>query len=196
MPMTTFTKNTLRYWKKVAIQKHQLPPNLIEQFATGLDRGEFPLDQAGLVLLILGEGNARSTRPIVERYLTHDDPWLRYNALSALVLDWGLEDHRTTCIRMLQEDPDEDNRGMAARCLGSLYQATHDPETLRLLLQLFFNENEDKLVRESTYDAILDVVGISSRERPSRAKEWTWDTDINWKLLNDLQQKYGKSPGK
>lgn len=192
--MTQFTKKTLQYWHKIAVQKHQLPPNLVEQFASGLARGDFPPDQVWLILLILGEGNAQSTRPLVERYLTHEDPTVRYNALSALILDWGLEDHRATCIRMMHEDPDDDNRSLAIACLGSLDRATHNPDTLRLLLEVFLNGAQDKYIRRSAYSAILNVVGVPRDQRPPSAREWNWDTDINWKLINDLQQKYGTPP--
>ena len=94
----------------------------------------------------------------------------------------------------MHEDIDEDNRRLAAMCLGSLDRATHNPETLRLLLQAFFNSAEEQTVREGAYIAILSIIGTPWKERPSCAREWNWDTDINWKLLNELQQKCGMPP--
>ena len=95
----------------------------------------------------------------------------------------------------MHDDPDEDVRRLAAGCLGSLDQATHNPQTLRLLLDVFFNDNEERTVKEGAYDSILDVVGIPWKDRPSMAREWNWDTDINWKLINELQQKLGFPSG-
>jgi hypothetical protein len=195
MSIPPFTKQDLRHWQKVAIQTHQLPSDVVERLTTGLARGDFPPDQIGLIILILGEGDVRSARPIVERYLTHEEPMVRYNALSALILDWGLDEHRATCIHMLHEDSDEDNRSLAAGCLGSLDEGTHNPETLRLLLQVFCDGSENKYVRRSAYLAILDVVSVPREQRPPSAQEWVWDTDINWKLINELQQKLQLKPG-
>ena len=176
-------------WLTMAQRTHRVPPKALQRLSEWLEHGALPFEDAALVLSVFGEGAAQQTRPLVERFLTHKNPYLREHALSALILDWGLKDHRITCIQMMQEDPDEDVRRMAATCLGSLDRATHNPETLQLLINVFQNEAEEKYVREMAYLSILDVIAIPWKDRPSAAREWNWATEIDWKLLQALSQK-------
>ena len=190
--MGKLKRRTLSYWLEVAKEKHAVPPLLLQQLVTGLEQQEFSLDEIPIILHLFGEAGALETRSLVERHLTHEDPIVRYEALNTLVLHWGLEDHRKTCIRMMHTDFDEDNRALAAGCLGSLDRATEAQDTLRVLLEVFFNGTELKYVKEAAYLAILDVMAVPREKRPPLTKNWDWDTDINWQLLNDLQKKLGR----
>src|SRR5262245_9553003 len=99
-------------------------------------------DQLCHVLHDFGEAGFLKARLDIEACLTHSDPIVRFNALTALVLDWALQEHRATAERFLRHDPDEDNRSLAATCLGTLREGKQDPGVLRLLSRVVRNDTE------------------------------------------------------
>jgi hypothetical protein len=133
-------------------------------------------------------GNAAfvEARPTVESFLVNPDPELRYIALNVLVLHWGLTEHVDTCVTLAARDPDADVRRLATSCVGTLSRNTRSPDVLRLLLGLFADEGQRWDLRDASYSAILQVLGVPPAELPGAAK-LHWPTDINWSRIREAQ---------
>jgi hypothetical protein len=107
----------------------------------------------------LGEAGRIESRAVVESYLRDSDPELRSIALGVLTFHWHLPEHWKTCVRMIEEDKDEEVCRTAVAGLGSLQTGTRDPETLAVLLRVFTNEKEAESIRMMSYSSILRVLG-------------------------------------
>ncbi len=164
---------------------------MLEEIRTGNvdeDRIRHNLHEIGMA----GFVDARTT---VESFLIHDNEELRHTALSVLVLDWGLIDHKYTAERFLFGDSESENRSLGAVCLGALLEGTRDKTALRMLIAVFNNTAEKLFVRRGAYYAIWDLWGRSGK--PGRVVEWHHghpdrepeliDSKIDWDWLREVE---------
>ena len=127
---------------------------------SALRAGRLAGPQLHAALHDFGEAGFLTARPDIEKCLTHADPLARYDALIALVLDWGLQEHRGAAETFLVHDSDHHNRALGATCIGVLAAGTQDTAALRVLCGAGQNEAEERLVRVGAYEALLKVMGI------------------------------------
>jgi hypothetical protein len=153
-----------------------------------LRAGIIPEQKIYSVLHSFGEAGFVQAKSDVEQYLEHDDSQLRYIALNVLTIHWRCTEHRTSCERFIVNDPDSDNRRLGTIGLGALLQGTRDAEALRLLLNVFSDEDEEWHVRDSAYRAILYILGRPASEQPSAARKMNYATDVNWEYIETARR--------
>ena len=131
-----------------------------------------------------GRGDFLEARPVVERFLTHDDAQLRYIALEVLTNHWRLAEHWQTAKDFLEHDPDEDCRRRGASSLALLKMNTNDRSTLAVLAQVVRNEQEDKVVRIAAYAAMKGVIHFDPREQLKMASRGlNLSQDVDWGMV-------------
>lgn len=133
----------------------------------------------------LGREQVMEAVPDIERFLTSDDPQLRYVALEVLTLHFKLQQHWETARRFLEQDEDSDCRRMGASALGILRKNTRDTDTLRILAPVVRNAAENLFVRQTAYRAMRSVIQYNPREplgKPSA--EFNFPQDVDWALVD------------
>lgn len=135
-----------------------------------------------------GEARFYEAEPLVEQFLKHEDPNLRNIALNVLGIHWDSRKHGKVFESFLfDEKEDEENRAMAASCLGYITRGTKDKAALRILLSFFKDEEVDEFIRDRSYHGILNIWGISFKDRPSSAKELNYERDVDWKMIHEIE---------
>ena len=162
-------------WEDVLerLKNRRIPP---EQIAHAIVRLGKPFDQTR----ILG---AKDT---VALFLDHTDSWVRHEAMWFLTT-WGrLKEYQPALIHALLADPDLDNRGFAATCLGRLQEGTGDAEAVAALKATVEDEALDQLVRLYAYGALRQVVrGISDLGHSPHEHTLS---DVDWGWIRSLSQ--------
>lgn len=159
----------LTFWPM--IQRHsQRKPDMPYIFKSDytlddLRRGVVPPGALYSTLHDLGRERVEEGVPDIERFLTHDDPQLRYVALEVLAFHFQLPQHAETARRFLVQDPDDDCRRLGAAALGKLRRDTQDETTARLLAPVVRNLAENLTVRETAYLAMREIMRFVPRER-------------------------------
>ncbi len=153
-----------------------------------LANGRIPEDRLYDAIHTLGDEGLIEAKPIVEQFLTHPDPGIRYIAINVLTIHWGCRDHRITCERMLSGDEDDDVRRVCVAGLGALLEGTRDAGVLRLLLSVFHNEREEWDVRDSAYSQILYVLGKPVGAQPSGARQLDYEKDVRWDWVREAEE--------
>lgn len=143
-----------------------------------LARGDVP-DLYGTIHTLGDQGYVEAKR-VIEQFLCHPDPEVRYIALNVLVLHWQCQDHRKTCERFITNETDPDNRELAVAGLGALLTSTRDPAALKLLLSLFKDEGEDPLMRSTAYRQILQILGKPPDAIPGPLVRFWKHVNENW----------------
>lgn len=123
-----------------------------------------------------------TARHVIAQYLDHENPWVRHEAMFCLGV-WGkLREFEPHIIRMMQDDPDPDNRGAAALCLGIMESGSKHAEGLKALARVALKATEEDTVRLTAYGAMLEVWhgGIERNwpyqmgDRTLQEVDWTW----------------------
>jgi hypothetical protein len=138
-------------------------------------------------IIQLGNYHFLEAKKEIERCLESKDAVLRRHALMQLVLEMGLGSYRKICVRFLLKDSDEDVRGMAAACLGSMLRGSKDKKAIRLLLRVLNNKKEEALVRISAHDALYDILGVAYKSRKQLPFDDRIKENADSKLLNRLK---------
>ncbi len=167
-----------------SIDKSELK-NLLKKLKTK----KIPEQDIAHLISLFGNNMFLEAKDEVEKYLYSENGIVRYNVLSALILDWGYTQYYTVVKKILLNDPDEDVRGMAASCIGSIKRGTWDIDALGILLMVFKNENETWLVRDLSYHSILDVVGIPREKQPKASRILDYKKDVDWDLIHKIEKR-------
>jgi hypothetical protein len=153
-----------------------------------LKNGQIPDEEIGRAIVKLGkpfdQERILAAKDTVAHFLDHSDGWVRHEAIWFLTC-WGkLRQFKPALIRALQTDPDLDNRGFAATCLGRLQQGTNDAETVAALKATVEDQNLDELVRLHAYRALLQAaknisdLGSSPHEQTLSDVDWEWVSSL------------------
>ena len=145
---------------------------------------KFPTDEIGPAIVKLGkpynEKRILRAKNVVAAYLKHPDNWVRHEAMWFLG-SWGkLRQFQPALIDALQNDPDSDNRDYASLCLAHLLRGTGDLGAIKALKEVVLNEKEDKLVRLSSYGALLEIVDkrsgvdFQANDKDLSDIDWAW----------------------
>lgn len=95
--------------------------------------------------------------PIVAGFLAHDEPQMRYIAISVLSSHWDLSRYATLFQQMSLNDPDEYVRQIALSAVGFLLRGTRDHEATRLLTSIFRDAGQPAWIREEAYEGLVEV---------------------------------------
>jgi len=117
--------------------------------------------------------------------LHHDDPVVREEAISLLLIKWKDARYRATALNVLDHDEDFGVRGQAALGLALISTAATRGDDLSILAQVLRNPEEDTETRRAAYEALLI---LDRREDfPSSTKGFDPDRDVDWKWLSTLE---------
>lgn len=149
-----------------------------------LQQGKIPHKEIYHTIREFGRENFCEARPVVERFLTHEDEQLRYIALEVLTNHWRLAEHWQTARDFLEHDPDDDCRRMGASSLEALKMNTKDRLTLEVLARVVCNEQEDGMVRVSAYEAMHSVIHFDPRKQfKMTCKGTSLLREIDWNMV-------------
>jgi HEAT repeat protein len=128
--------------------------------------GVAPVEDVRSLALDLGAYKYLPGVPVLVELMDDKDDMVRYNAAGSLATDFHYVPMTGRLITMLASDPDEDCRSMAASCLASLCHDTKDHIVLAALAKASL-EDPDEYVRDSAYQALLIVNGVSREQHLS-----------------------------
>ncbi len=103
-------------------------------------------------------------RGLIEKFIVFPkDPSVSVAAFGVLCNDWDLTAEYISQIKMyirgVEWDEGEDMRVKAMCIAGRYIKESGDKELLRMLLEVFENEREEKITREIAYDSISVALG-------------------------------------
>lgn len=133
-------------------------------------------------LVDIGKQGLRDLVDRVVPHLSSETDFLREAALRTLVFRFHLPEYKADAIRMLDSDPDEGVRSVAA--MGLARFATDDPGLLQHLLEVALTDSEEDSVRHAAYiSALVASGGITRAELPMG--DWVpgFDAKADWPLL-------------
>ncbi len=125
-------------------------------------------DQVADFIHDAGEADFRIAESEVARFLSHTNRHFRYNAVSTLGHHWKERAYASMFARMMNEDPDEYVRIVAAGALGALFEGTGNRRFARLLARKVMDAQEDRFVREAAYESLLEILLEPSERRGRR----------------------------
>jgi uncharacterized protein YjbI with pentapeptide repeats len=173
------TKYGILWKEKTSMKKDELFQQMHK-----LQQGKMSSREMYHTIHEFGREDFLQARPVVERFLTHDDAQLRYIALEVLTNHWRLAEHWQTARDFLEHDPDDDCRRMGASSLEALKMNTKDRPTLEVLARVVCNEQEDGMVRVSAYTAMHGVIHFNPREHFKMTCKWTsLLREIDWDMV-------------
>jgi len=120
---------------------------------------------------------------LVANLLDHEDPVVREEALSLLLVKWKQHDYRPKAVAAIREDVDFGVRATAAYGIVSVSTAKSRQEDTRLLLFLLSDEDEELGVRQAAYESLLIMFG--RRDFPS-GKGMNLQSDVDWEWVRSL----------
>jgi len=126
------------------------------------------------------EQRIQEAKNVVAQYLNDDDSWVRHECVWFLASWCRLIEYEPQVVEMMLHDADEDNRGFAANCLGTLRAKLGGENTVDVLRGVVLNEHEAEPVRVKAYGAMREIAGESF---PSAG---LFDFQIGEKTLNDV----------
>lgn len=135
----------------------------------------------------------RDLRDEVVALLNHEDPVVREEALSLLLVTWRERLARPVALKAL-ESPAEDFgvRGLAAIGLASTSSPATRSEDIKTLLGRALDRTEDSGVRRAAYEALLLMHG---RPPPPTNRPFSVDADADSQWLAELHHHHFKAGG-
>lgn len=150
-----------------------------------LRKGKMAPDEMYHTIHEFGRENFREARPVVETFLTSDDPELRYIALEVLTRHWRLMEHWDTARKFLEHDSDSNCRMKGASSLEVLKRNTQDSRTLAVLAHVVRNAQENRIVREVAYAAMKGILHYDPREQFAiSSKGLDLERDVDWNVVD------------
>jgi|SRR5215213_10986028 len=128
----------------------------------------------------------RDSHGQVSLLLEHDDPVVREEAISLLLIKWRDGRYRDAARAMLDRDSDFGVRAQAALGLAAVSTEATREEDLAILLNLLRDPGEEAETRSAAYDALL-ILG-KRQDFPSSRSEFDPDRDIDWEWLSTLER--------
>lgn len=160
----------------------------LQNLLKDVEEGNIECNALYSAIHIFGEADFREAEPLVEQFLKHDDSDLRNIALNVLGIHWNSKKHRKIFESFLfNQEEDEENRAMAAACLGAICRNSKDKAALRILLSFFNDEEEHWFVRDNAYESILNVWGVPYQQRLSAARKLDYQKDVDWNLIREIE---------
>jgi hypothetical protein len=160
------------------------PP--LSQLIQRLEAIELSPQETASAIVRLGKSESRSAIqaaiPVVTRYADSPDAWTRHEVMWFVA--WcNLRNQSMLLESAITADPEPDNRGYAAICLGRLWNGSRFGAIRRVLCGVLRDSREQDSVRAAAYAGLLDVMSHEASYRPvDFAKgtagfahiEWSW----------------------
>lgn len=145
-----------------------------------------PVDRAAALSRLVSDRRTEF-EPDIVRFLAHEHPILRADAIFALVGRWCLARYVPHAERLLVEDPDEAVRGYAAYAL-SMYAwlgGVSEQERSRILRTLarVVQTDADPGVQQAAYEGVLRILDRPASEYFHEVRDFDARGDVNWELL-------------
>ncbi|MGH9521406.1 MAG: HEAT repeat domain-containing protein [Terriglobales bacterium] len=149
-----------------------------------MKRRELPPDDVARAIVVLAkpfdEYRISAAKEAVAAQLSHDDAWVRHEAVWFLGSWARLHEYKSAILNVMEHDPDADNRGYAASCIGVLARGSHDQESVEHLKTLLMNDHEDPLIRQYAFRSLLQVAGDERGDIYSPHDQALTDADWQW----------------
>lgn len=165
------------------------PDTLLELLANGSVRTEMIPRAIVRIGKPYNEHRIRKAQDVITRYLDNPDAIVRHEAIWFLGCWAKSKQHQPELVRALSADPDPDNRGFAATCLGALAKVTQDPTVLKALACVVTSTSESSDVRLKAYAGLLAASGktVGSEEAFDFALGQKALDEIDWEWVRSLQ---------
>lgn len=129
------------------------------------------------------------SREATERYLDNLDPKLRCAALCLITNHWGAnQQFADKCESIVQQDADQEVRGVALSCLGSYYSGSSDRRIGQLLADKVSDETEPEMVRQAAYLALFEFRKLPIDSWP-RLSSFRFPADVDWFFVAAFSQR-------
>jgi hypothetical protein len=144
------------------------------------------------------------TGPLPEAFLSHPLRGRRLAALMAIRRASVAGDSLPRLVpEMMQRDPDTEVRRCAVETYRECYSRSNSPEALKRLAGIVLDESQEKIVRSSAYEAMLDAAKSSYstslerpasrgapntvRRRPKAAAGPDWTNGVDWNFVHQCR---------
>jgi len=169
--------------------KSKLTPNEVKDLVHAI-RNE--TDDVYTLLLALGRAWAIQYKDLVEKYLIcPENTMLSRLAIQILCKYWDLGQnyigHIQAAAKGFTWDDEDDVRLMAISCLGYIYTQNKSVELLRQLYEIWKNEAEDKMARESSYLAMGEALGYKYDQLPPASRHFDVKKDIDLEVIKKVE---------
>jgi hypothetical protein len=146
------------------------------------------------LLHILGRAGSPKYKPLMEQYLHCErDPQLSALALNALCNWWGLvEEYRGELVSFLQGvgwDSEGYVKLQALSLAGEYLRKHRDRGILRVVYDIFANENERALIRSEAYCALCRSEGLEWSNIPPASRLVDFASEIDPAVIDHVQRK-------
>jgi hypothetical protein len=131
-------------------------------------------------------------REFALRQVYHDDPKVRFVAISALGDYWKARNpdpFARVCADLALHERDSQIRSIALTYLGVCYESTNDPHIGKILATIVSSVLEPLSCRQSAYWALYTLRGrhlTPSSPRPSRVPKLKVPEEIDWAFVNSF----------
>jgi hypothetical protein len=146
---------------------------------------------------LAGELHDVDSIPRICSLLQDEEALVRYFAIQTLVLDLKEKSDSMAerCWQLLRNDPDEDVRGMAATCLGSIHFGTNSRTVFDQFHQLLKNPDECAFVKRAVYRELFSLVGRHPLEWPRifGPRKPFEESDIDWEKVAEIEAEVKRS---
>ena len=121
-------------------------------------------DDLYTLIHILGRAGATQYKNMIEKFLHYpSNSLISAIALRTLCTYWGFEEEYLEPMKQFIQgvdwDTDRDLQMYAIGCAGQYLKDVKDKDLLKLILDVYQNENEDQFSRETAYEAIAFATG-------------------------------------
>jgi HEAT repeat protein len=151
-----------------------------------LAAGDKPASQLIDAIWAARQGGRMDLHPAVAALLEHEDPIVREEALSLLLVKWSLRQYRPKAAAMLLQDEDFGVRGRAAIGLAAVSDPSTRREDVAVLVRTLKDADEDMETRRASYEALLLMTNRD--EFPSYSKAFVPERDVDWGLIETLRK--------
>ncbi|HET9240598.1 MAG TPA: hypothetical protein VFO10_25260 [Oligoflexus sp.] len=144
------------------------------------------------LLLALGRAWGVQNKDLVEKYLVcPENPMLSRLAIQILCKYWDLGQnflaHIQEAANGFEWDDEDDVRLMAISCLGYIYTQNKQTELLRQLYDIWNDEAQDKMARESSYLAMGLAIGYGYDQLPPASRHFDVRKDIDPEVIRKVE---------
>lgn len=126
--------------------------------------------------------------PLIDRFLDHDDWYVRELTVSCLVGRLKLGKYAERALQMAKKDPDSGPRILATSSLGAVINQTEPDLQLKIadyLYRIIMNHKYDPHMKRCAFDSILEAMGLSIVDILSIPY------DPDHELVKKFKEKYG-----
>ncbi|MEO3865083.1 HEAT repeat domain-containing protein [Rheinheimera fenheensis] len=140
----------------------------------------------------IGKAELKQYKGELESFLDYpNDPLISAITVRVLCGFWGLTDqYIDTIVKLLKGvdwDEDEDVKLEALSIIGNYLIKNRSPKIIKLILEIFENEENFNAVRSAAYCSLGRAFGKSWDELPAASKPMNFDTDVDSSIIEQAK---------